>query len=742
MQSFSNEAAQASKSSPPLVSVNSEPANIQMDELFSATEAALKCKRLSDLLITNSKTALSSGQPIELAVTESESGEHVELILRDLVNANHTTVIDVTDSLEIQQLSRQFVAMVSHDLRTPLSSVQMSIDMISEGMFGELTDAGKEQLLRAERSIDRMTNLINDLLDIEKLEGGSFNVNPQILQFDGVIQHALEATTFRARENGVNLIYSGKPEKCFADSARLMQVLINLIDNAIKFSNAGQSVEVSSHCLKNFLEIRVSDKGRGIPEEMQEHIFERFVQVNQQDRLKRNGSGLGLAICKAIILNHGGKIGVKSKPGEGSTFWFRLPREKPSDSSAVWSRVAPRRSSKKSISKDTKTDTKQSELPQCLPVECQDLKAAIAKCASFSKAPSHELPVPRFQECLIKAALAMSITDLVKETDSFGQLELREQLQQLLLRRRGIDCSPEQIIVFHTTEGGLDLLCRLALDNEGMVATEDPCFPGIGMHLTMNGIKVCPMPLDAQGISVENLAALAKKPTLVYVTPAHQDTTGLIMSNSRRLSLLDWASTEGALIVEDDYGCEFIYEQETTPAIFSQDNSDCVVYKYNFWKALYPLVRISFMIVPKRMIPQFRHTLNSIRQDIPYLEQLALAIMIKEGHYERYLETQQEIYAKRRRALLRAIERHAGEQIDSCQGRGGTDLTVRFHPKLHAQVIETTAAECGIKLLATKSSYSMTAPPLNEYLISFSNVDEEKIEGQIASFFLSLSVKP
>jgi GntR family transcriptional regulator/MocR family aminotransferase len=148
------------------------------------------------------------------------------------------------------------------------------------------------------------------------------------------------------------------------------------------------------------------------------------------------------------------------------------------------------------------------------------------------------------------------------------------------------------------------------------------------------------------------------------------------------------------------------------------------------------------MLIPKHMIPQFRHTLNAIRQDIPYLEQLALAIMIKEGHYERHLETQQEIYAKRRRALLSAIERHAGEQIDSFQGRGGTDLTVIFHPNLHAQVIETKAAECGIKLLATKSSYSTSAPPLNEYLISFSNVDEEKIERQIASFFRSLSVKP
>jgi DNA-binding transcriptional MocR family regulator/signal transduction histidine kinase len=737
MQSFSNEANQASKRALHLVPVSSE-----LEELFSATEAALKCKRLSDLLITNGKAELSSRQPIELAVTDSESGEHVELIVRDLANTKLTTVIDVTDSLEIQQLSRQFVAMVSHDLRTPLSSVQMSIDMISEGMFGELSEAGKEQLLRAERSIDRMTLLINDLLDIERMEGGSFSVNPQILQFDDIIEHALEATAFRAKENGVNLTYKGKPEKCFADSARLMQVLTNLIDNAIKFSSAGQSVEISSHSLKNFLEIRVSDKGRGIPEEMQEHIFERFVQVNQQDRLKRNGSGLGLAICKAIILNHRGKIGVKSKPGAGSTFWFRLPREKPNDSSAAWSRVAPRRSSKKSISTGTKTDTTQSELNHCVPLECQDLKTAIAKSASFSIAPSHELPVPRFQECLIKAALAMSITNLVNETDSFGQLELREQLQQLLLRRRGIDCSPEQIIVFHTTEGGLDLLCRLTLDNERVVATEDPCFPGIGKHLAMNGIKVCPIPLDAEGLSVKNLAALAKKPSLVYVTPAHQDTTGLIMSNSRRLSLLNWASTEGALIVEDDYGCEFIYEQETSPAIFAQDISGCVVYKYNFWKALYPLVRISFMIIPKRMIPQFRNTLNSIRQDIPYLEQLALAIMIKEGHYEKYLETQQEIYAKRRRALLSAIERHAGEQIDSFQGRGGTDLTVIFHPNLHAQVIETKAAECGIKLLATKSSYSTSAPPLNEYLISFSNVDEEKIERQIASFFRSLSVKP
>lgn len=305
--------------------------NPEMETLFSCSEADLQNMRISDLLLIKSESDLVAGKPAELQLKNSESEKFVELVIKEFGNTRLAAMIDITERLAIQRLRRQFVAMVSHDLRTPLTSVQATLDMMLSGVFGEVSAAGRKQLDRAEVSVDRMILLINDLLDLEKLESGSFNLNPEMVEIDEVIERALEATSFRAAESGVNLSYERSSIQCWADSDRIIQVLINLIDNAIKFSNPEQTVSIIAKVVNVYLEVQVKDQGRGIPEEMREQIFERFVQVSREDRKKRHGTGLGLSICKAIVLGHGGDIGVDSKPGEGSTFWFRLPLEEPID---------------------------------------------------------------------------------------------------------------------------------------------------------------------------------------------------------------------------------------------------------------------------------------------------------------------------------------------------------------------------------------------------------------------------
>ncbi|NJL72931.1 MAG: hypothetical protein HC888_15960 [Candidatus Competibacteraceae bacterium] len=416
-----------------------------------------------------------------------------EIALRELDN-KLSSLLRVTNTLETQDLSGQFVAIVSHDLRTPLSSVQMSIDMISNGLFGEINESGKQQLERAQRSIERMNALINDLLDLERLKSGSFNINPETLQIDKVIEQAIEATDFHARAHGVNLIYNKREDKCFADGGRVLQVLINLIDNAIKFSKVGQTVEIKSEHVGNYLEIQVTDRGRGIPKHLQSAVFERFVQTNRKDRLKRNGSGLGLAICKEIVLNHGGEIGVASKPGYGSTFWFRLPIEPPGFDTAFRIETKSGESSRKNTGDETVKQSSGCSQPASEAAQPYCPKSVMAECVSFSTVPSKELPLLKFQQCLIEAAMAVNPVTVSRRSDSFGQMELRKELQEFLWRRRGIACSPEQIIIFHSTEGGLDLLCRLIVGKDDFVAVEDPCFPGIGMNLASNGIGICPVP--------------------------------------------------------------------------------------------------------------------------------------------------------------------------------------------------------------------------------------------------------
>ncbi len=302
--------------------------NPEMEELFLCSSAELQDMQLDDLLIIKDDVDLESGKPIELKLRGNEE-KSVEIVLKEFGETRLIAMIDITQRLAIQRLRRQFVAMVSHDLRTPLTSVQASLEMVFSGIFGEISEAGKRQMSLAERSVDRMVFLINDLLDLEKLESASFKLNQCLVDIDDVIRRTLETSAARVQQSNVSILYQSKSLHCWADGDRIIQVLTNLIDNALKFSQTGQTITITADADQKSVLVRVIDQGRGIPKDMQGQIFERFVQVSKEDKNKQHGTGLGLAICKAIVHSHGGEIGVSSRHGQGSTFWFRLPIEEP-----------------------------------------------------------------------------------------------------------------------------------------------------------------------------------------------------------------------------------------------------------------------------------------------------------------------------------------------------------------------------------------------------------------------------
>jgi PAS domain S-box-containing protein len=238
---------------------------------------------------------------------------------------------DISERKEIDRLKQEFVAMVSHDLRAPLTSIQMVHSMIEQDLeqFPNLSPFTHKNLGIAQDNINRLMALINNLLDLEKLESGMMTLLPEQEELDSVVKSAVSAVSGIAQQNRVTVRVDVDDEmSAYFDAEKVIQVLVNLLSNAFKFSPADSMVLVSaapSAHQNGFIRLSIRDQGRGVPAHMQEQIFERFRQTDQQDGRNHKGSGLGLSICKAIIEQHHGHIGVKSEEGKGSEFWFTLP---------------------------------------------------------------------------------------------------------------------------------------------------------------------------------------------------------------------------------------------------------------------------------------------------------------------------------------------------------------------------------------------------------------------------------
>lgn len=224
------------------------------------------------------------------------------------------------------QHKKELIAMVTHDLRTPLTSIQGALTLLREGVFGDLTPKATNQVEKAEGSATRLINLINDLLDIERMEAGKLDMHPSLTNTKTIFERTMGAISTFAEQKGISITMGSVNHDVMADEDRVIQVLVNLISNSVKFSEKGTTITLSAKQTQlGFITLSVTDQGRGIPKEFVSSVFERFQQVQKGDAVEKKGTGLGLAICKAIVEGHGGTIGVESEVGVGSTFWFTLP---------------------------------------------------------------------------------------------------------------------------------------------------------------------------------------------------------------------------------------------------------------------------------------------------------------------------------------------------------------------------------------------------------------------------------
>lgn len=236
---------------------------------------------------------------------------------------------DITEKKHAEVRVSEFYSTVSHELRTPLTSIRGSLGLIGGGLAGPITEKTQTLVTIACEESDRLIRLINDILDLRKIEAGMLELRISTVCPNELVEKVVKNLGGLAAHAGINLVAEDcrDIQSLDCDSDRIMQVLTNIVSNAIKFSSNGQDVSIKVGGNEQSVKFAVMDNGPGIPPEQRHKLFGKFQQIDQSDRRNKDGTGLGLAISKALIEQHGGRIDFDCGAKGGTTFWFELPRK-------------------------------------------------------------------------------------------------------------------------------------------------------------------------------------------------------------------------------------------------------------------------------------------------------------------------------------------------------------------------------------------------------------------------------
>jgi PAS domain S-box-containing protein len=262
------------------------------------------------------RSALQEIIPLEVSVTTIETSSGKKLLV---------TMIDITERYKLELLKREFVAMVSHDIRAPLTSLRAIVGLVRGGGLGPINQDIDGKLALAEGNASHLLQMVAKLLDLEKLDSGLAELMFVDFKIENLFEAALNLVAQEATDNSLSVKTEAANLRGSGDIDSLVQVLTNLLSNAIRYSPTGSEIELTAQEKDGVILVQVVDHGPGIPPKKKVEIFERFKQSDLK-RDKNLGFGLGLAICNAILKQHGQRIGVDSEEGQGSTFWFTIAK--------------------------------------------------------------------------------------------------------------------------------------------------------------------------------------------------------------------------------------------------------------------------------------------------------------------------------------------------------------------------------------------------------------------------------
>ncbi len=316
--------------------------------------------------------------------------------------------------------------------------------------------------------------------------------------------------------------------------------------------------------------------------------------------------------------------------------------------------------------------------------------------------------------------------------DPAGYDNLRARVATYLGVSRGVTCLPEQVFITTGLRNSLELTLSSLSTLDDAFWFEDPGYIYARLFLQNAAVKIVPVPVDENGLMVETGKRLSPHAKFAMVTPSHQSPLGVTLSLERRMALLEWASKAGSWIIEDDYDSEFRYRGRPLPALKSLDRNDRVIYSGTFSKAMFPGLRLAYVVAPVSAVARFQAASYNLYAGCPYLFQAGIADFIAEGHFSRHLKKMRLLYAERRSVTSRVFQEIVGDRIRIDLQPGGLHILAKLADHEDDVTLAVCARAAGLALHPLSRWY-INAKPQQGLLMGFANVIDERDAMQLAS---------
>ncbi len=321
--------------------------------------------------------------------------------------------------------------------------------------------------------------------------------------------------------------------------------------------------------------------------------------------------------------------------------------------------------------------------------------------------------------------------------NAMGYLPFREAIAEYLGTVRGVRCDASQILATTGSQQALQLSAQVLLDPKDRVCLEEPGYPSARHAFMMAGAQLVPIPVDQDGLNVEEMIRRGRGARAVYVTPSHQYPTGMTTSASRRLLLLNWAARSGAWIIEDDYDSEYRFGSRPISSLQGLDTDARVIYIGTFSKVLFPALRLGYVVVPKDLVPAFFAARDAADVFSSTLYQAVLTDFIREGHFARHIRRMRMLYMDRRKALVNALQAQMGDMTEVIGPEAGMHLVALLPPRIDDVEVSRMAGQRGISAIPISSCY-LTAPARAGLILGYGGTNARQIHDGVSKLKMSV----